>query len=203
MRKKFHKNFNFSHFLFTALICCFLSTNSFAVDDVAILCRPEVNDPCNEKYVCEYRGGCTCSSPGKQTIYTLYDGSEVCMPAGLTERLADACIAKNFPSKASGVGRTYSLYDYGMEGPYGFISQKVFFGRYGKKLTVKWIHKGNKHENSFSYTENNNEVHVDMFGVINRKTLKNRGVSCLISSEAEIDRVIENFYSGTKRGNKF
>ena len=201
MKKKLYKNFTISHFLFTALICCFLSTNSFAVDDVAILCRPEVNDPCNEKYVCEYRGGCTCSSPGKQTIYTLYDGSEVCMPAGLTERLADACIAKNFPSKAFGVGQTYSLYDYGMEGPYGFI----FFRKYrlSDRVKVKWIHDGNKYENDFGYSENNDEVSIQTFGTINRKTLKNRGVSCEISSEREIDRVINNFYSATKRGNKF
>ena len=201
MKKKLHKNFTISHFLFTALICCFFSTNSFAVSDVALLCRPEINDPCNEKNICEAQNSCPCKFSRGTTLYTLGDGSKFCLPSSYDERLAEECIIKNFPAKGFGFGKVYQSYDRGMQGPYGFIFYKKF--GLANQVKVKWIENGNKYENSFSYTENSNEVQMHLFGSINRKTLENRGVSCEISSENEIESVINNFYSATKRGNKF
>ena len=43
------------------------------------------------------------------TIYTLYDGSEVKLPDGLTDEEAENMVAKIMPEKAYAVGRTYDI----------------------------------------------------------------------------------------------
>lgn len=43
------------------------------------------------------------------TIYTLYDGSEVKLPDGLTDEEAENMVAKIMPEKAYAVGRTYDM----------------------------------------------------------------------------------------------
>lgn len=43
------------------------------------------------------------------TIYTLFDGSEIELPDGLSSEEADNMIAKILPEKASAVGRTYDI----------------------------------------------------------------------------------------------
>ena len=50
------------------------------------------------------------------TIYTLYDGSEVRLPDGLSDQEAENIIAKTLPQKAYGAGRVYDITkEYDME----------------------------------------------------------------------------------------
>lgn len=185
--------------LFISLFTIFIPFSAHAIDPVALLCIPPTFEPCSEQNAYTRIGKC---QPGL-SVYTLSDGTEMCMLAGLPDDLANECIAQHKPNLAMvhGFSRNFDR-TIGMEGPFGIIFSNSFLGK--NFAEERFIMDDKIIDRRSSYEANQSTVKTTWLGVTDRKTLLNRDwVPCRISSRREIERAQTNHLRQKSRGNKF
>tara|TARA_Y100001934_G_C12354215_1_gene777181 strand:- start:1339 stop:1848 length:510 start_codon:yes stop_codon:yes gene_type:complete len=155
-------------FAFVCISLLFIPGKTAAVEDISLLCTPEITNPC---IVCRRDNGCPCLPQHKAENITVNDGTKVCVPRGLSDEVIKHCLAVTFPEKMAGLGFGPDVMaTLGMEGPYGLI----FFKRLGliKQVTEKYIINGRIIEQTGGYTEYTNTVKTTFLGKTDRETLK-------------------------------